>query len=154
MKTLQTPFGEVQYDPDKVIRFPEGWIGFEKLRDFVVIPNEKGGAPLFCFQSVEQPHLMFLLIEPNRFFPDYQVTPDAVVLEKLGITGDDPFFVLTTITFHQDQSVTLNLLAPVIYAPKTQRAVQIVLEGSGYASQTPLPDQSGSSATTKAQSPV
>ncbi len=155
MKTLQTPFGEVQYDPDKVIRFPEGWIGFERLREFVVIPDEKGSASLYCFQSVEQPHLMFLLIDPTRFFPDYRVTPDAVVLEKLGITGRDTCFILTTITFHQDESVTLNLLAPVVYTPKTKRAAQIVLEGSGYQSRTALPGKkSAPESTTKAQSPV
>jgi flagellar assembly factor FliW len=139
MKTLQTPYGEVEYDPEKTIRFPEGWIGFEKLRDFVVIPNEKGDAPLFCLQSVEEPHLMFLLIDPGRFFADYRVVPDTPALEKLGITRKDHYFVLTTITFHQDESVTLNLLAPVVYSPKTGRAVQLVLEGSGYKARTPLP---------------
>jgi flagellar assembly factor FliW len=139
MKTIETPFGEVEYDPEKVIRFPEGWIGLEKLRDFVVIPNERGDAPLFCLQSVEQPHILFLLIDPTRYFADYRVVPDAAVLEKLGISQGDKYFILTTITFHRDQSVTLNLLAPVVYAPETGRAVQIVLEGSSYKAATPLP---------------
>ncbi len=144
MKTLQTPFGEVRYDPEKVIRFPEGWIGFESLRDFVVMPGGEGEISLYCFQSVEQPHLLFLLIDPACFFPDYRVEPDAGVREKLGITKDAPCFVLTTITFHQDSSVTLNLLAPLIYAPQTQRAVQIVLEGSSYQAKTPLPGKKAS----------
>jgi len=139
MKTLQTPLGEVRYDPDKVIRFPEGLIGFESLRDFVVVPNEKTDSPLFCFQSVEAPHLIFLLVDPALFFPDYKVSPSQEVNEKLGITDGDPYFVLTTITFHQDERITLNLLAPIVYTPKTDRAVQIVLEGSQYQAGTPLP---------------
>ncbi|MFO7838882.1 MAG: flagellar assembly protein FliW [Desulfosalsimonadaceae bacterium] len=141
MKTLQTPFGEVRYDPEKVIRFPEGWIGFESLRDFVVMPGGESEISLYCFQSVEQPHLLFLLIDPACFFPDYQVQPDEGVLEKLGITHQDTYFILTTITFHQDSSVTLNLLAPLVHAPQTQRAVQIVLEGSSYKAKTPLPEK-------------
>jgi flagellar assembly factor FliW len=137
MKTLRTRFGEVTYDPDKVVHFPEGLIGFERLRDFIVMPN-KNDDVLLCFQNVEEPHVAFLLINPSLFFPDYQVDVSRKVREKLGIELDDPCFILTTITFHQDQTVTLNLLAPVIYAPKTDRAIQIVLEGSGYLTKTPL----------------
>jgi flagellar assembly factor FliW len=137
MKSLQTRFGEVTYDPEKVVHFPEGLIGFERLRDFIVMPNENVDI-LFCFQSVEEPHVAFLLINPGLFFHDYQVNVNRHVKEKLGIGADDLYFVLTTITFHQDQTVTLNLLAPVIYAPNTDKAVQIVLEGSGYLTRTPL----------------
>ena len=138
MKTLHTGFGEITYDPDKVIRFPEGLIGFEHLRKFIVMPVKKDDV-LFCIQSVEEAHVAFLLINPCLFFPDYQVRPASGDLEKLGITEDDSYFVMTTITFHKDKTATLNLLAPVIYTPKTDRAVQVVLEGSGYSTRTPLP---------------
>ncbi|MFO7861596.1 MAG: flagellar assembly protein FliW [Desulfosalsimonas sp.] len=139
-KTLQTRFGDVSYDPDKMIRFPEGLVGFEQLLDFVVLPNRGKDDPLFCFQSVEEPHLSFLLINPALFFPDYQIAPGPEELEKLAIKETDPYFVLTTITFHDDQSITLNLLAPVIYTPKTDRALQVILDGSGYKAKTPLPE--------------
>ena len=139
-KILQTPFGEVFYDPEKVVRFPEGLVGFERLRDFVVLPNRGKDDPLFCFQSVDEPHLSFLLINPALFFPDYQIVPGSEELEKLAIRDSDPYFVLTTITFHDDQSITLNLLAPVIYTPKTDRALQVILDGSGYRAKTPLPE--------------
>jgi flagellar assembly factor FliW len=137
MRTLKTRFGEVTYDPDKVVHFPEGLIGFERLRDFIVMPN-KNDDVLLCFQSVEELHVAFLLINPALFFPDYRVTVGRNVREKLAIGGNDPCFILTTITFHQDQTVTLNLLAPIVYTPKTDRAVQIVLEGSGYLTKTLL----------------
>lgn len=140
MKTLQTAFGEITYDPDKTIRFPEGLPGFEHLRDFVVMPVKKGDR-LFCIQSVEEPHVMFLLVNPGLFFPDYRVTPGPAELEKLGITADETYFVMSTITFHPGNTATLNLLAPVIYTPETDRAVQMVLENSGYDSRTPLPQK-------------
>ncbi|MCF8096071.1 MAG: flagellar assembly protein FliW [Desulfobacteraceae bacterium] len=141
MKTIQTRFGEISYDPEKVIRFPEGLAGFEQLRDFVVMPNKRDDDPLFCIQSVEQAHLAFLLVTPDQFFPDYKVTPAPEVFEKLGITSRDQYFILTMITFHQDDTITLNLLAPVVYTPKTDRAVQIILEASGYKAKTPLPQK-------------
>ncbi|MFP4160189.1 MAG: flagellar assembly protein FliW [Desulfobacterales bacterium] len=139
MKTLQTRFGEITYDPDRVVRFPEGLVGFESLRDFVVMPAKRKDDPVVCFQSVDEPHLAFLLVNPVLFFPDYRVDPGDGVLEKLGITSGDTFFILTTITFYEDGRITLNLLAPVIYTPETDRAIQVVMEGSGYDAKTPLP---------------
>lgn len=138
MRTLQTSFGEITYDPEKVIYFPKGLIGFEQLRKFIVLPAKKGDV-LFSIQSVEEAHVAFLLINPGLFFPDYAVKPGASDFDKLGITGKDPYFVMTTITFHKDNTASLNLLAPIIYTPKTDRAIQLVLEGSGYSTKTPLP---------------
>ncbi len=138
MKTVSTPFGMVDYDAGKLVRFPEGLIGFEKLRDFIVIPHENDDV-IYCFQSVEQEHISFLLINPALFFPDYHPIAGPDVKEKLGIETDDSYFVLATVTFHRDEHVTLNLLSPVVYAPKTDKAVQIVLDGSGYSTRTPLP---------------
>jgi flagellar assembly factor FliW len=114
-------------------------VGFEHLRDFIVLPNKKKDDPLFCLQSVEETHLAFLLINPVLFFPDYSVLPGPEEIKLLGTDKKDDYFVLTTITFHKDQSVTLNLLAPVIYTPKTDRAVQVILDGSQYGARTPLP---------------
>jgi hypothetical protein len=54
MKKIITRFGEIEYDPANTILFPEGLIGFENLRDFIVMPNRKEG-PLFWI--------------PHQFFP-------------------------------------------------------------------------------------
>ena len=140
MKNIQTLFGDVSYDPGKAIRFPEGLIGFESLRDFIVMPH-KNDDFIYCFQSLEQPHVVFLLVDPALFFPDYQVPVGRTVRKKLGIEPEDPFFILTTITFHRENKITLNLLAPVVYSPKSNNAVQIVLDGSDYTTKTELPLQ-------------
>lgn len=135
MRTIQTCFGTVIYDPEKLVHFPEGLIGFEQLRDFIVMPTKKDDF-LVCLQSVEESHVAFLLINPVLFFPDYRVDIGCKEREKLGIKVNDPYFILTTITFQQDRTVTLNLLAPIIYAPRTDMAIQIVLDGSGFLTKT------------------
>lgn len=137
MKTIQTPFGQLSYNPDILVHFPEGLIGFERLRDFIVMPTNEDDF-VFCFQSVEQTHVAFLFINPVLFFPEFRVHVGGEEREKLRIKANEAYFVLTTITYHNDQTVTLNLLAPVIYAPKTDMAIQIVLDGSGYKTKTPL----------------
>jgi len=41
MSTINSRFGEIEYVEEAPLTFPEGLIGFEQLRQFVVMPNEK-----------------------------------------------------------------------------------------------------------------
>ena len=138
MKTVRTRFGDVEYHPDKTVLFPQGLLGFESLREFIVMPTASDD-PLVCLQSLEDSQVAFLLVDPCRYFPDYRVSLGGQEAQVLGTEKDEDYCTLTMITVHADQSVTLNLVAPVIYAPRTQRAVQIVLENTDYSVRTPLP---------------
>lgn len=138
MKKMQSRFGEIEYDPAKTLTFPEGLIGFETLREFVVMPNEKDG-PLFWIQSIEDEAVAFVLTDPTNFFLEYKVVPDQIERSKLGMQEGDEGFVLSVVTVHQDRSVTLNLQAPILYAPASNRAIQVILEKGDYQTQTPLP---------------
>ena len=138
MKTLMTRFGEVSYDPQNVLVFERGLIGFETLRQFIVMPNQKEG-PLFWIQSVDDPQIAFVLTDPTDFFLDYAVVPEPAEREKLGLVGDEPCFVLSVVTVRQDKTVTLNLQAPVLYNPKTNKAMQVILENTSYQTQHELP---------------
>jgi flagellar assembly factor FliW len=121
-----------------VLNFPEGLIGFEQLRDFVVMPNEKEG-PLFWIQSVEDPQVALVLTDPTNFFLDYNVAPEAGESSKIDLKDDDEYFSLVVVTVHPDRKITLNLAAPILFAPQSNKAIQVILENSGYDIQTPLP---------------
>ena len=138
-KTIQSRFGEIEYDPDNTLLFPEGLIGFESLRNFVVMPNEKEG-PLFWIQSVEDPEVAFVLTDPTDFYYDYNVVPDKRERERLEIGEKDVFLVVSVVTVTPDRKITLNLAAPILFAPKTNRAIQVILEGTQFSSRTPLPE--------------
>jgi len=43
------------------------------------------------------------------------------------------------VTVPPDRKVTLNLMAPILFAPATNRAIQVVLENSPYKTREPLP---------------
>jgi len=137
MRKIQSRFGEIEYDPAGTLLFPEGLLGFEELRHFVVMPNEKEG-PLFWIQSVDDPQVAFVLTDPTGFFFDYKVMPDGRERQKLGIEENDEYFVVTVVTVPPDRTITLNLAAPILFAPKTNRALQVVLEGNQFSSRTPL----------------
>ncbi|MBU0665476.1 MAG: flagellar assembly protein FliW [Proteobacteria bacterium] len=138
MKKIETRFGEVEYDPDNLLIFPAGLIGFPTLHSFIVMPNKKEG-PLFWIQSVDDPAIAFVLTDPTNFFLDYVVTADNAERSSLQISEEDEYYVLTVVTVPPDQKITLNLAAPILFAPKTNRAIQIILENTQYQSRTPLP---------------
>ncbi len=139
MKKIQSRFGEIEYDPSNVLIFPDGLIGFEDLHDYVVMPNEKEG-PLFWIQSVGDPAVAFVLTNPTDFYFDYVVAPDERERVKLGIEKDDEYFVLSVVTVSPERKVTLNLAAPILFSPKTNRALQVILEGTNFNPRTPLPE--------------
>jgi flagellar assembly factor FliW len=137
--TIDSRFGEIEFDPDKVLYFPEGLIGFEDMRRFVVMPNRKD-SPLFWIQSVDDAEIAFLLTDPTHFFLDYRAIPDARECEKLGISPKDECYCLSVVTVHRDKSITLNLAAPLFFSPTSNRAIQVILEGAQFKTRTPLPN--------------
>ena len=108
MKTIQSRFGEIEYDPENALLFPEGLIGFEELRQFIVMPNKKEG-PLFWIQSVEDPQVAFVLTDPSKFFLDYSVEPDEAERRKLGIDEKGECLVISVVTVPPSQKITFNL---------------------------------------------
>ena len=138
METIETRFGEVTYDPDNLLHFPAGLIGFPNLHDFIVMPNKKQG-PLFWIQSVDDLDLAFVLTDPTNFFLDYKVVPDESEKMLLQINREDECYALSVVTVPTDKKITLNLAAPILFSPKSNRAIQVILENSEYQTKTPLP---------------
>jgi len=102
------------------------------------MPNKKEG-PLFWIQSVDDPDFAFVLTDPTNFFLDYRVVPDGSERLTLQIEENDPCYVLSVVTVPPDQNISVNLSAPILYSPKTNRAIQVILEDSQYNTKTPLP---------------
>ncbi len=138
MKTINTRFGIVEYKQEEILNFPLGLIGFENLHDFIVMPNKKEG-PLFWIQSLEEPEIAFVVTDPTNFFLDYKIEPSSRELEQLGITKEEEIFILSVVTVPPSKEITLNLAAPVLFAAKTNKAIQVILENSPYEVKTPLP---------------
>ncbi|WP_028579337.1 flagellar assembly protein FliW [Desulfogranum japonicum] len=139
MKKIQTRFGEIEYDPANIIHFPDGLIGLDNLKNFLVMPNEKNG-PLFWIQSVDDPTFAVVVTDPTNFFLDYAIAPDADEQKKLQIDQDGKYFVLAIVSIGENKTITLNLSGPILYAPETNRAIQVILEDSKYSTRTPLPE--------------
>ncbi len=139
MKKILTRFGEIEYDPANTLNFPTGLVGLPTLHDFVVMPNKKKG-PLFWIQSIDDPDIAFVVTDPTNFFLDYKVVPDEAEKRTLQIEDVQDCYILTVVTVPPDQKITINLAAPILFSPKTNRGIQVILENSDYDTKTPLPE--------------
>ena len=138
MNTLHTRFGEVSYDPAQILHFPEGLIGLDQLQRFLVMPSRKEG-PLFWIQSVDDPDFAVVVTDPTHFFRDYLIGPDERERAKLGIDADGACHALAIVSISENRDITLNLSGPILYAPATNRGLQVILDDPRYSTRTPLP---------------
>lgn len=136
---ISTRFGEVEYDPQKSIHFPNGLLGFEALHDFIVMPQKKEGL-LFWIQSIDDPQVAFVVTDPTNFFLEYKIVPEKNEWQKLGIKKGGEYCVLAVVTVPPDRRITLNLVAPILFAPQTKRALQVIVDNSPYNVRTPIPE--------------
>jgi flagellar assembly factor FliW len=121
-----------------VLEFVAPMPGFPGLRSFVLVQADEAGV-LYTLTSVENPELRFLVVPPPPFFPDYTVEVDDDALLALGIPDADDLLVLLVITAGESPvDTTANLMAPIVVAQSSRRAVQLVLAGSGLPVRAPL----------------
>lgn len=131
-------FGAVTLQDDDVIGFPEGILGFNDLRKFVLLddPNDEIFAWL---QSCEVPQIAFPVLEPELFTQNYRVSLTRHDLESLEITGEEKTRAFSIITIPDDPTqMTANLKAPVVINISKRIARQIVLQDNNLAIREPI----------------
>jgi len=113
--------------PVQVLSFAEPMPGFPRHREYVLVPGDSAGL-LFWLQSVAPDGPRFLAVPAPTFFPDYTPVVPAVVRAQLGLVTPDEAQVLCLVSVPDGDpsEATANLRAPVVVAPTTHRARQVV----------------------------
>ena len=139
MKIDTLRFGEVEVDDNLIFDFVMPVIGFDSLSKFVIIDSNKE-ALFKWLQSAEDPSLAFPIISVAGLDYDYSVELSDSVVETLGIESADDILIMniTSIPQENPHGTTINLLAPLVFNLKNQKAAQIVLSGSGYDISYPM----------------
>ncbi len=129
-----TRFGTIEVDEEAVITFSQGLFGFENYRRFVVLCLDEK-SPFRWLQSMEEPSLAFVVIEPRHFMPDYAPTISDADAEALGLDEETPYliFVVVTIPPGKPEQMTANLMGPIIVNAATRMARQVIVEDDGYS---------------------
>lgn len=134
-------FGKVEIDDDKVVRFVGPMLGFEGAGQFALLdPNPQ--SPFKVLQLTQKPDVCFLVTDPAVFFPHYKLSLTADLVADLGLSDPAKAAVLAVVTVRDGGArLTANLLGPVIVNTETFRGKQLVLSGSDYRVDEPLPVQ-------------
>jgi flagellar assembly factor FliW len=130
--TLAQPLGSVTS-----VEFVEPILGFTDERHFTLTRLEDSGV-LWALESTRTSGLRFVLAVPEPFFPDYAPVVDAHVVAPL---SSDPAELAVLVILTVAGSIvtaTANLFAPLILAPSTGRAMQVVLTDDTLDIRAPL----------------
>ena len=129
MKINTTRFGSVEIRESDVLEFPQGMIGLEACRKWVVL-SDAVNRGLGWLQSIERPEVAFAVVSPRRFVPGYRARVAARELEALGPDSQESPQVVVTLSRHTDgpmgEGLSLNLKAPIVVCLKTRRGRQVV----------------------------
>ncbi len=137
--TIQTSrFGLIAITTADVITFPEGLLGFNELRQFVLLDDSTD--EIFAWlQSCEEPGIAFPVLEPELFTASYVVSLTKHDLDLLKSPAGTGLRYFSIITIPQDPTqMTANLKAPIAVNVSTRTARQCVLQDNSLAIREPI----------------
>ena len=118
MKFTNTQFGDLEYDDQYVVLFPQGLIGFEQYRKFIII-DDVDSEPFRWLVSLESADLSFPMLDPSLLVPDYRVGKAADAAPTV--------FVVATFGSRADKS-SVNLRAPILFDNQKREGQQVILD--------------------------
>jgi len=126
-------FGQLTIDEKEVIEFPNGILGFPECRRFCII--DPGDDTLILWlQSLDDLNLVFPVLEPRIFVPDYRVRLSAAELRELHLSNINQSAVYSILTIPSDlHEMTANLKAPIVINLDKSLGRQVVLQENEYS---------------------
>lgn len=121
-------FGTLEIDNDSVLTFPSGLLGFPESRRYVILDHDTE-APFKWLQSLDEPALAFVIIDPDLLLADYHIqVPDDALAEVQGSEDSDlATAVILTIPSDDPGRMTANLRGPLLMNQRTKLCKQLVL---------------------------
>ncbi len=131
-------FGQVQFQGEDVLNFPEGILGFSELKRFVLV-DDPTDEIFVWLQSCDEAAIAFPVLEPELFTENYKVTLSKTDQESLKLKNDDKYRSFTIVTIPDDPTkMTANLKAPVVVNVAQKQARQCVLQDNNLAIREPI----------------
>ena len=128
MKYSSTRFGTFEIADDSILTFPSGLLGFPEQHRYVILDHDTE-APFKWLQSLEEPTLAFVILDPDLFLANYWVEISREVLVEVqgAETEDLTTAVILTIPSDDPGRITANLRGPLVINPRTRLGKQLVL---------------------------
>lgn len=131
MKVETYLYGSVEVNPETVITFPAGLVGFENAKRYMLVHEEvKGGLPSFTLQSIDEPGLAFQIVDPTAMGFNYElVLSDAE--NALLQTPEAEDVAVMLIMFKQEGEkggIQPSIRAPLLINTRARVGIQKIME--------------------------
>ncbi|MCP4606266.1 MAG: flagellar assembly protein FliW [Proteobacteria bacterium] len=127
MKIDTDRFGQIEIDENNILHLPNGIIGFPECTRVILFDHERENSPFRWLQALDHPDLAFVVIDPLELVPDYPLDRLRTYLPDNGRNSTDIAVAAITTVPPAPASVTVNLVAPIIFDANTRIGVQVVL---------------------------
>jgi flagellar assembly factor FliW len=127
MQIRTTRFGPLDIEADDILVFPQGLLGLEDCRHWVLLADAENSS-LGWLQCTTRPEVALAVVSPRRFVPQYQFRVYRSELASLNMKPGEQAQVLV-IVGKNDRALTLNLKAPVVINLQRHLGRQVVANG-------------------------
>ena len=129
---IDTRLGRRTIDTQKVIHFPNGLIGLENERDFILL-QIRPEAPLLILQSVHTPVVGLLVADPYSFMETFAVSLSEAERQLLQISQVEDAAVLVTVSIPagRPEDAVLNLTGPIFINYEARLGLQAPQNSDG-----------------------
>ncbi len=115
-----------------IIRFDEGILGFEDVKEFQLFQEDDSNI-IWNLQNSNAQIPSFIVIDPYAIVNHYDPVFTQADLEYFGETDASNFVVLVIAVIRPNLADSVvNLKSPIVIDVTTKRAKQIILENSDY----------------------
>ena len=126
MKVATKAYGLIEVDERQKIVFPQGLLGFEGLKDYILLDAER--QPFYWLQSTDVEQVAFILVNPFLFRPDYEVNISNEELAEIGIRSPEKALIFSIVTIPPNEGpMTANLQGPLVINRDNRTGKQAVL---------------------------
>lgn len=125
-REIDTRLGRRVVDMARVIHFPQGLVGFEEEREFVLL-QLRPDAAMLILQSMKTPQLGLLVADPYSFIDSFKPVVGEAEMALLQLNSLDDAAILVTVSIPNGQpdNATLNLSGPVIINHQARIGMQV-----------------------------
>jgi flagellar assembly factor FliW len=129
-------FGQLEVNPDRLIVFDDGILGFPLQHEYALIQTGEGSG-FYWLQSVDTRDLAFVVCDPRLFVADYQVPVKVEELQCIDLADPQNGQVFVIVNKVGDL-LTGNFQGPLVVNVTNRKARQLVLSDKRYSTRHPL----------------
>lgn len=134
-KVIPTRLGPQSITMDKVLYFPRGLIGLERLYEFTLL-QVREDSPFLILQSLDDPSVGLLVADPYSFTSDYEIKVGDAERKILRLSNIRQVAVLVTVSIppNKPEETALNLTGPILVNYEAKVGLQVPQIDTKFAS--------------------